>query len=67
MVQIETSKGFSLVGVFAAFIFVASLLMLTVSTNVGLVGIVISILIGLFGRGKDHELVCPLCKHRITL
>ena len=68
MVQIETNKGFSVAGVLAAFIFLASLFLLAFSNvSGGLIGILIAILIGVFGRGKDHELVCPLCKHRITL
>ena len=68
MVQIETSKGFSMGGVLAALIFLASLFMLAFSNITGgLIGILVAILIGVFGRGKDHELVCPLCKHRITL
>lgn len=68
MVQVETTKGFSMAGVLAAFIFIASMFMLAFSNIVGgLVGILVAILIGVFGRGKDNELVCPLCKHRITL
>jgi hypothetical protein len=68
MVQIETVKGFSMAGVLAAIIFLASFFMLVLSNITGgLIGIVVAILIGVFGRGKDHELVCPLCKHRITL
>jgi uncharacterized protein YbaR (Trm112 family) len=68
MVQVQSSKGFSMAGVLAALIFVASLFMLAFSNIAGgLIGVLVAILIGVFGRGKDDELVCPLCKHRITL
>ena len=67
MFRVDTTKGFSLMGVLAAVILVGSLFALLYSTGAGLLGILVAVLIATFGRGKDHELVCPLCKHRITL
>ena len=64
MVVVQETNGFSLVGVLAAFLFLLGLATLLFSPIAGLLTIITSILIGIFGRGKSNYLVCLSCKHK---
>jgi len=67
MVVVQETKGFSLSGVLSAFLFLLGLVVLLANLIAGLLIIITSIIIGIFGRGKSNYLVCPSCKNRQKL
>jgi hypothetical protein len=61
LVPVQRAKGFSLAGLFSAFVFVCAVLLMAFNFTAGLVLCAFAILLGMLGRGKDTYLVCPKC------
>lgn len=63
MVPVQRAKGFSLAGLFSAFAFLGSLLVMAFNFGLGIIIAIAAILIGTLARGKNTHMVCPKCGH----
>lgn len=63
----EVSAKVSIAGLFGAFLALIGFVMLFFNPIVGLLVVVVGILIGVFGRGKHTESVCPMCGYKKKL
>lgn len=67
LIQIQVDDNVSLAGILAALIFICGVVLLMVSLKLGLIIMAFAIALGLIGRPKHTELICPICKHTIKL
>lgn len=59
----EVKPSVSVAGLIGAFMALVGFAVLFFNAVVGLLLVICGILIGVFGRGKHTEAVCPLCGH----
>ncbi len=63
----EKGASISVAGLFGAFLFLVGVLLLFFSTPFGVLMVIVGLLIGYFGRGKQTYSVCPVCGYRKKL
>lgn len=67
MVVIQETSGFSLTGLLSAFLFLLGIVALLIAPAFGLLVILVSLIIGIFGRGKSNYLACLACKNKTRI
>lgn len=63
----EVKASISAAGLFGALLGVIGVVVAFINPVVGILLIITGILIGVFGRGKHTEAVCPLCGYHKTI
>jgi len=60
----EIRPSVSVAGLFGALLAVVGFVFLFINPVVGLVFVIVGILVGVYGRGKKTQAVCPLCGYK---
>jgi uncharacterized membrane protein len=63
----QTRPSVSAAGLFGALLAVIGFVVALFNPVVGILLIIVGILIGVFGRGKHTEAICPMCGYRKSL